>query len=102
MQGESPLYGKKGGNMEAIGRFLPTFPQAISGKRTNKYFLIAEEIARLTGDTPLRWVRDVKQHPWAAETALRVLKERIKSCGKPKNVGAYYTMLFKKYKEGRC
>ncbi len=55
--------------MEAIGQYLGTFPRRIKGKKTNKFFLLADEISQLTGDPPLRWVREVKLHPWAAGVA---------------------------------
>ncbi len=86
--------------MEAIGNLLPQIvPQA--GKKTNKFFLLAEEITKITHEPVTRRIREVKQNQWAAEAALRTLKERIKECGRPHNPAAYYTALYRKFKEGR-
>ena len=88
--------------MDAIGNLLPQFTRS-AGKRTNKFFLLAEEITKITGEPVTRRIREVKQNQWAAETALRKLRERIKECGRPSNPAAYYTALYRKFKEnGQC
>lgn len=88
--------------MEAIGTLLPQIG-SVKGKKTNKFFLMAEEITKITGEPVTRRLREVKQNQWAAETALRKLKERIKEFGKPSNPAAYYTSLYRKFKEnGQC
>jgi hypothetical protein len=88
--------------MESIGNLLPQVMPKL-GKKTNKFFLLAEEITKITREPVTRRLREVKQHQWAAETALRTLKERIATSGRPHNPAAYYTSLFRKFKEsGQC
>jgi len=63
-------------------------------KVTNKYYLIAEEIAKLTDTKPQRWLREVKNHEFAVNRALIDLKE-IQNIRKP--IGLFIFLL-KKYK----
>ena len=62
--------------------------------KTNKIFLVSEEIAKLTDTKPSRWYREVKNHDWAINRALNDLKE-IKNI---KNPVGLFIFLLKKYK----
>jgi hypothetical protein len=62
-------------------------------KATNPIFLKASEIAKITGTTPTRWLREVKNHPWAVDRALNELKDLT-----PNSKIKYFQWLLKKFK----
>jgi hypothetical protein len=68
----------------------------VSQKKTNKTWLIAEDIAKLTGTQPKRWLRMVKKNERAAQRAIDNLKELI-SRGGVKNKAAYFIWLVKHF-----
>jgi hypothetical protein len=72
-----------------------------SKTKTNKYWLIAEEIAKITRSTTARWLRSVKTQEYAVNRALVELKEVITS-GKIKNPIGYFVFLLKKYSKIQC
>lgn len=63
-------------------------------RKTNKYFIIAAEIAGATGTKPQRWLREVKNNQHACERALNDLREL-----QARNAAAYFQWLLKKYKK---
>lgn len=78
--------------MESIKDLLPAL-QPVSGRKTNKFYVMAAEAASLTETTPQRWLREVKLHESAFTRALVGLKE-----AKANNPAALFTYLLKKYK----
>lgn len=61
--------------------------------KTNKYWLISEKIAAITGTNPNRWLRMVKNDEHAVLRALDDLKEL-----QARNAAAYFLWLVKKHK----
>ena len=61
---------------------------------TNPIYLTAEEVGKLTGTNPMRWLRDVKNFPDAIKRAIIDFKEAEDIKNKP----ALFIYLFKKHK----
>lgn len=70
--------------------------RTIKKTNTNKTWLLAEEIAEITGTKPNRWLRMIKQNELATERAKIDLKEFLK-LGGVKNPVAYFIWLYKKH-----
>lgn len=82
--------------MESIGSFIVP-PRKADKKTESMVWIRACEIAKWigNGEKPHRWLRAVKQHPWAIDRTLSFLKDK----GDIKNRGAIFTYWFKKFKE---
>lgn len=61
--------------------------------KTNKFYLLAEQVSLLTGEPATRYLRLVKYHEQAVIRALANLKELS-----PRNPAAYFLWLVKRYK----
>lgn len=62
---------------------------------TNKIWLIAEQVSKLTKTTPNRWLREVKNNQPAVERAIIDFKEAVNI----KNRIGLFIFLLKKYKK---
>jgi len=78
--------------MQLIGDILKSKVSLKSSHKTNQFFLVAEEIAKLTDTKPHRWLRDCKNRPHAVQRALDTIKELS-----PRNPAAYFLWLVKHY-----
>lgn len=79
--------------MESLGDILKD-KLTKKARKTNKFWLIAEEIAAATNTKPIRWLREVKSNEFAVQRALIDLKEL-----QARNPAALFTWLLKKYKQ---
>lgn len=69
--------------MEPISKLLQFKAKTKFKKhKTNKFYLIAEDIAKITKTKPLRWIREVKRHEWAVNRSIIEYKE-AKNIRKP-------------------
>jgi len=78
--------------MELIKKLLKKYKS--STKKTNKFWILSCDIAKLTKTTPNRWLRDCKNH-W--DTINRAIIE-FKEAREIKNKVALFIWLFKKHK----
>lgn len=69
----------------------------IPTKKTNKYYLLSEEIAKITKTKPLRWIRTCKKNPVVFEKTITELKDLIEHT-QVRNRSAYFIWLLKKNK----
>ena len=82
--------------MDSIKNIITQLHLISPSHKTNKFWLLAEEIAEITGTKPNRWLRMIKTNELATERAKVDLKEFIK-LGGVKNPLAYFIWLHKKY-----
>lgn len=69
-----------------------TFTLPVKRKsHTNKYYLIAEDVAQATKTKPVRWLREVKNNEQAVIRALA----RFKEANNVKNPAALFTWFLK-------
>ena len=81
--------------MDNIGDLLKA--RLVKKSKTNKTYLIAEEVAGLTNTPVKRWLRPAKDHEWALRRSIDELKD-IDQDGHIKNRASYFTWLYNKYK----
>jgi len=67
--------------------------QPIVKRKPNNTYELAEKTAKVTGDTPRRWLKAAKNDPRAIERALIAIEELPS-----RNQAAHFMWWFKKYK----
>lgn len=63
-------------------------------KKTNRFWLLSEEAAKITDTKPQRWLREAKKNPELFEKTITELKDLIENT-KVRNRAAYFIWLLK-------
>ena len=73
----------------------------VKKKSSNKVWVMAEEIAKITHTKPNRWLKLVKQEEWLMKRTLDELKD-LSRVVEVKSPVAYFLWLYKKFKGEKC